>query len=345
MADDKLTEIISTCILIDQMASDIYSRLSESCQKELKAFWFHMAEEEKEHVLFWKELLILAERHVLPDVFPDPDTVLAEVKKVHEKVVLLFESSKKITDTGQAFLVAYRLELYVLHPAFLQLFHFIKVPLSVKNPEDQYETHINEFIEALTRYGEVTPELELLGETLQHLWKENRILAVQSSYDELTGIFNRRGFLNILKPLMYLAQRSNSTVGIIMADIDDFKRVNDKYGHQKGDEVLRRVAQILKQSIRTSDIVGRYGGEEFIIYFPSVQPEHALDVVEKLRKKVEVAAGTGPGVTISLGMSCGILRNKLEEETTALIAKADACLYEAKKAGKNRAVLANCDGS
>ena len=144
---------------------------------------------------------------------------------------------------------------------------------------------------------------------------------------------------------MYLAQRSNSTVGIIMSDIDDFKRVNDKYGHQKGDEVLRRVAQILRQSIRTSDIIGRYGGEEFIIYLPSVQPKHAVDVVEKLRKNIEDAAETDPGVTISLGMSCGTLRNKLEEETTTLIAKADACLYEAKKAGKNRAVLADCDGS
>ncbi len=100
------------------------------------------------------------------------------------------------------------------------------------NPEDEYESHLKRFIDALNQFGKTSPEMELLGETLQRLWLENRNLARQSLYDNLTGTLNRRGFFDSIKPLSYLAQRSNLMVGIMMIDIDNFKTINDSYGHR-----------------------------------------------------------------------------------------------------------------
>jgi len=134
---------------------------------------------------------------------------------------------------------------------------------------------------------------------------------------------------------------------VLMLDLDNFKRVNDQWGHPFGDYVLRSTSQIVASNVRESDIIGRYGGEEFAVALPETGPEQAVIVAEKLRRAIEVFAFEADGLprpedaplhmTISIGVSA--LPVDLDHDEFELIHRADRALYEAKRAGKNQVVL------
>jgi diguanylate cyclase (GGDEF)-like protein len=157
--------------------------------------------------------------------------------------------------------------------------------------------------------------------------------------DGLTGIFNRRYFEMRITEEIERARRFGAGMAIIMVDIDQFKRLNDEFGHLLGDEVLRQVSSIFHQQLRKIDVVCRYGGEEFAILLSQTNPQHAHGVAEKLRRLVETwqFPGVPRPVTISAGAS-----NFPDHGTTRdeLVKAADAGLYSAKQAGRNRVVLA-----
>src|SRR6202165_4231700 len=157
--------------------------------------------------------------------------------------------------------------------------------------------------------------------------------------DGLTGIFNRRFFeLRILEEIER-ARRYNTGMAVIMIDIDQFKRLNDEFGHLLGDEVLRQVSSIFHQQLRKIDVLCRYGGEEFAIVLSQTNAMHALGVAEKLRKTVE--GWQFPGVPRPVTISAGTA-NYSEHGCTRdeLVKAADAGLYAAKQAGRNRVSLA-----
>jgi diguanylate cyclase (GGDEF)-like protein len=152
--------------------------------------------------------------------------------------------------------------------------------------------------------------------------------------DGLTGIFNRRYFeLRILEELER-ARRFDSGMAVIMVDIDQFKRLNDEFGHLLGDEVLRQVSSIFSQQLRKIDVVCRYGGEEFAILLSQTSQQHALGVAEKLRRMVD--SWQFPGVPRSVTISAGVATCPDHGNTReALVKAADAGLYAAKQAGRN----------
>jgi diguanylate cyclase (GGDEF)-like protein len=184
----------------------------------------------------------------------------------------------------------------------------------------------------------VTPELELLGETLQRLWKENKRLALQATRDDLTKVFNRRGFFAVSIQLAYLAQRNGFIIGIMMVDLDHFKSINDRFGHRKGDILLRRLAGLLSDSLRTSDIVGRYGGEEFIIMLPQINNRASVTVAQNILEKLRKTPLEGIPLTISIGVAEGVLGKNVQADFQSLIQKADKALYQAKASGRDRVV-------
>jgi diguanylate cyclase (GGDEF)-like protein len=122
---------------------------------------------------------------------------------------------------------------------------------------------------------------------------------------------------------------------MLMIDIDGFKKINDKYGHPKGDEVLKGVAEALKRNVRKSDIVGRFGGEEFIVLFPVIRPATLRRIAETIRRGVENARPAGIQVTISVGSMQGAIKGDPDAELFSWIAKADERLYRAKENGRN----------
>ncbi|MBM9498707.1 diguanylate cyclase [Leptospira sp. 201903071] len=153
--------------------------------------------------------------------------------------------------------------------------------------------------------------------------------------DPLTGISNRRGFLKLAQRSLAISNRHGQTWTILMLDIDHFKSVNDQYGHDEGDRILVRVAQILSSCIRQTDAVCRWGGEEFAIFLFGANPEDSINIAEHLREEVEnkVVLQDGSSVTVSIGISEGRGgKHGLEES----FSHADQALYRAKTTGRNR---------
>lgn len=157
--------------------------------------------------------------------------------------------------------------------------------------------------------------------------------------DELTGIANRRAARDFLERSVVNARRSAQRVGVAIADIDHFKAINDKHGHDAGDVVLRAVAQVLSNSVRRTDFVARWGGEEFILVFPHTDAEGVQLVCERVRERVENLLVKAAGAEISASVSVGIAM--LEEDGLgSLVRRADEALYQAKSRGRNRVVCA-----
>lgn len=158
--------------------------------------------------------------------------------------------------------------------------------------------------------------------------------------DGLTGIHNRRYFEMRFPEELERAARFQGRMSVIMVDIDNFKRLNDEFGHLLGDEVLRAVSGIFKQHLRKMDVVCRYGGEEFAMLVLETSGENALRIAEKLRQRI--SDHHFPGVPRSVTISCGVADYPAHGITRdELVAAADAALYQAKQAGRNRVVSAS----
>jgi diguanylate cyclase (GGDEF)-like protein len=153
--------------------------------------------------------------------------------------------------------------------------------------------------------------------------------------DGLTGIYNRRYFEKQVAAELERASRYGGYLSLVMVDVDHFKRLNDEFGHLLGDEVLRTVASIFGQQLRKSDMVCRYGGEEFAIIAPQTSGKSATEVAEKLRRMVE--AFTFPGVPVNVTISLGVAEYPTHGRSRdEMVAAADSALYEAKGTGRNR---------
>jgi diguanylate cyclase (GGDEF)-like protein len=160
--------------------------------------------------------------------------------------------------------------------------------------------------------------------------------------DELTGLANHGRFQELLGNETEQVRRYHYPVGLIMLDIDDFKSINDTYGHQQGDVVLKRVARVVADSSREVDYPARYGGEEMALILPHTDLEGSYAIAERIRTSVEalrVPKKDDRG-TLRITASVGVAASA-EGHKDALIADADAALYEAKRLGKNRTVRAS----
>lgn len=157
--------------------------------------------------------------------------------------------------------------------------------------------------------------------------------------DPLSGLFNRRYFHERLEEELDRARRHNTTVALLMIDIDNFKGINDRFGHPAGDLVIRGVGDILKRSVRKFDLCTRFGGEEFAIVMPGSGPENSTPVAERIRQRIEAfAAGDAELADLRVTASIGMAVSQQNASARDLVARADQALYEAKQAGKNRLV-------
>ncbi|ABR47376.1 diguanylate cyclase [Alkaliphilus metalliredigens QYMF] len=158
-------------------------------------------------------------------------------------------------------------------------------------------------------------------------------LRIRAKYDGLTGLFNRHTFDTIYEAFYNGIKHEKMDFAILMVDIDNFKEVNDQYGHPVGDEVLRKMARAMQQSLRDHDVIARYGGEEMIIILKGSNPPEAKGIAERIRKSIESLEIQGIRITVSIGMA-NFRYDSYEKDE--LITIADKCLYEAKRKGKNQ---------
>ncbi|HZA93405.1 MAG TPA: diguanylate cyclase, partial [Gemmatimonadales bacterium] len=177
-------------------------------------------------------------------------------------------------------------------------------------------------------------ELDAMNEKLR---KQNEELERLSTSDALTGLYNRRYLTQRLSEELVRSYRHKGSFSVLMADVDQFKKYNDAFGHPAGDEVLKKVANILLGSTRSVDCTARYGGEEFAVLLTGTSAEVASEVAERIRTRVEEQEFAGRKITLSIGIAEFPENGETADE---VISSADEALYDAKRNGRNRVVRA-----
>jgi diguanylate cyclase (GGDEF)-like protein len=191
-----------------------------------------------------------------------------------------------------------------------------------------------------TELNEVKKELEAAKRALKVKEIELKAVLAQadevSHVDELTCLPNRRQVIKTLQNEVIRAERYKTHVSISMIDIDNFKKINDSYGHTVGDQVLYQLANILQENVRDSDTVGRYGGEEFLVVLPNTRLKPAAEQAARLCKLVR-EADINIGETIRLTVSIGVSEYRHgQEDWRKFLSRADMALYAAKNAGRDQ---------
>jgi diguanylate cyclase (GGDEF)-like protein len=179
-----------------------------------------------------------------------------------------------------------------------------------------------------------------VNQRTKELRKANKKLLEISTIDYLTNISNRRCFFEIAIKSFYLAKREKNNLSIICIDIDLFKKINDTYGHNTGDEILKLVANTMNKYIRKSDILARTGGEEFSILLNNTDENNAFTLAEKLRLEVEKLSYKDNNIDVKVTISLGISQLREDDaELDSIIMRADKALYCAKKANRNQSII------
>jgi diguanylate cyclase (GGDEF)-like protein len=195
--------------------------------------------------------------------------------------------------------------------------------------------------------SELRNEVAHRNSTMEALQESEARFKFLANHDPLTGILNRRSFIDRVELELKNASPHLIPCCLAMMDIDNFKKFNDTYGHLAGDETIRHVVKTVASGLRKNDFLGRYGGEEFVIFFEGMDKKTGIPVVDRLRKilaDTPVALESGP---VSVYASFGVVESSMEEEgenyVQRLINDADIALYAAKRAGRNKVMLYNTE--
>ena len=213
----------------------------------------------------------------------------------------------------------------------------------------QYEVESNQKIQQLRTTQQLILIIIILTILIEGLFfitplsiRSNRYsknLYEEANHDYLTNLLNRRSFAILAKQLVAISRRYHSDLSVISFDIDLFKSINDKYGHDLGDKVIQRVAGTIHKNCRNSDSVFRFGGEEFLILLPETSMSEAIKLAEKIRNSITNSPTLTDKLTIEITASAGVSKwNKQETNIESALKRADDALYQAKKQGRNRVI-------
>jgi diguanylate cyclase (GGDEF)-like protein len=195
---------------------------------------------------------------------------------------------------------------------------------------------------------ELVATLDALKEKNVQLEQSLKRVEEVAATDPLTGLYNRRHFSRVLEQLFAESQRFGTNLSCVMIDLDAYKQLNDKFGHQLGDQILVAAGKVVATNMRKMDVAARYGGDEFILLIPHASAEEAAGVAQRIRDEYRQSAaplverasgGTAPPLTMSIGVAALLDDpSAIPAGAEQLIARADAALYRAKKEGRNRII-------
>jgi diguanylate cyclase (GGDEF)-like protein len=273
-------------------------------------------------------------------ILKDKKAVIAAFMPIHnikDKKVLAYlvsYESNPFIDTTLLFSKIVRLILFLLLSA---LTYFIYKNIIAARKEKEFSLKLEQKVKTRTQ------ELEIQKTKAENAAKK---LETMASKDFLTDLYNRRFFADLANNTINLAKRQAKDFSSLMIDIDKFKNVNDTYGHSTGDEVLKALAYVLVKNTRASDIVARFGGEEFVILLPDTDIAGAKIIAQKIRQRVESQPlqinGTSINYTISIGVSQ--FNKDIDTVIDTVLDRADKALYKAKNSGRNQVVAEHDKG-
>ncbi len=307
--------------------------------------------------------ILVVEGPRLVGIFTERD-LLALVEELHDAALLQqpvsrFMTKKPVTVNFNEPFNAVYMKMRVNNIRHLPVLSGSEIVgiVSLRDLAEFYEKHIESKleknrsqIEQLRHFLDLTKSCE--GEKII---EELERLEELSMTDYLTGLYNTRYFSARLAEELERAKRHQAHLSLIFCDIDFFKKVNDRYGHQFGDFILKEIAQILISRVdnikiiarlRKSDVVARYGGEEFVVILPETSKKNALEVAERMRRAIAVHDFQFNGVSISVTMSFGVAEYPEDSsDCDNLVKQADLAMYQAKNSGRNRVVAFACDSN
>ena len=209
----------------------------------------------------------------------------------------------------------------------------VDIPVRGRN-EVSYLTQVFNHMVASLRRGQAE-----IAEAHEALMEKNRELHQLSITDGLTGLYNRKHVMDLFDMEFVRTQRYGTVFCVLIADIDHFKTINDTYGHLAGDAVLRRIADCLRQTVRETDHVGRYGGEEFLIILPATDTPGAMELGQRIRHSISQLEFHDNGQAFSMSVSVGLAHcTDSDGSVEAVISRADTALYQAKAGGRNQVI-------
>lgn len=227
----------------------------------------------------------------------------------------------------------------ILNLSYLHKENVIKHEKIVQNYHDDKFLKILDELKYIREQNEkLTEKLELYHKEIQRLNTELKIAKEDATLDFLTGLVNRRSFDRALEDLLKEVREKGYTFTLILMDIDNFKQINDTYGHPVGDMVLKEVSAVLRMYLRANTIIGRLGGEEFGIILPGVSISDGIKVAERIRGIIENRELKHNDKVIKITASFGVTESNKDDTKESIYTRADNALYKAKKEGKNKVV-------
>ena len=333
-----MRDIIELCIELDTAAIDTYARLSDTCEDpEIGELFRQMGLEERAHVEWWSDLLEAWDAGLLPPV-SDEDNMRLHLTELSRDVHLEVPDDCSEMTPDEMLAVAAHLEFFMLDPAFGELIGLVR-PARQVDAREAYSRHIMRLVNAIeTRHGRGDLS-HFLARALARTLRDQQRLYALATQDPLTDLYNRRGFYGYVSQWASWAARYGHPVSVVIVDVDHFKSINDSYGHPSGDRALRTVAIALRRAVRTSDLVGRYGGDEFAILAPETDVEELTQLMGRVLVAMRGTQYDLPDARSHLTVSIGGAYANAGVAATPeqLLAAADQSLYEAKAAGRNRA--------
>jgi diguanylate cyclase (GGDEF)-like protein len=337
-----MREVLQSCVRVDELASQVYLDMQRRCTDPVIAeMCGQMASDETAHVVWWNELLEAWDAGLLPDVWTTPETALEGLRDTLVELEGFADGGQGPLDAETVLTIAARIEFFALDPIFAELLELAE-PGIARARHDAYAGHVHRLIDALERTFAPHTLPGFLARILRRAETDNEALSHFATRDPLTGLGNRRALAAQAQQWASWAARYGSAVTIVLIDVDGFKHVNDAWGHAVGDRVLVDVTKTICGTIRSADLVARYGGDEFVILAPELEPDGARILGERLVKavrdlKTAVDDDTYVAVTVSIGIATVFDPPDSEPRPLdVMLAAADRSLYAAKRAGRDR---------
>lgn len=334
--------ILELCVAMDTFSYRTYSAMSVACQDpDLADTFSRMAADENSHIGWWQSLVDAWEEGLVPDVVNDSEGLERHMRTLLTEMQETAPAEFEGVSNDDMLDIAARMEFFLLDPIFGELLD-ITEPGGAGKHREAYARHLERIVSAIETHYSRSELASFLARVLRRAWRDNLALATFATRDPLTGIYNRRGFMSHLEQWMSWASRYDRPLGVLLVDVDDFKPINDTYGHTVADVALTTIAETLSDVIRGSDLVARYGGDEFAIIAPETDTEELTILAQRLatgvaQKRLTDWDGIRIPLSVSVGGAVATRAGRDDSSIDGLLAAADRSLYSAKRSGKGRA--------